>query len=660
MLARMMGSGAEGRSARAECGWACALLLVLGACGAGEERCRGPADCALPEVCGSERRCTLPAPAPRGASCEHPAHCLSGACLDGGDGLVCVQPCDDAAACAADGEVCVPRPGRAPDETAPALRLRCAAAPAGAERFLGEACSGDEACRSGLCQAGVCSQPCGSCPALTSCVRGELQRGELGLGHDLCQPEPALRVVELGPLATPVEGEAKLRFELGADLVSAILVAEDLDGLRVGVRRLTAPDGTVLLDSASPATALVRAANTIGVATLLLPSGDDPRAAPKAGSYELVLGTFEPAVVDALVPVGGALERVALVLRQRQGGGLLDLNLNVAPGTGLTAATAPESDYAKGLLGRLDSLYRARFGVALGEVRWADLPASADALRGGDQVRALLSTAADSGRWGTAANLFVVKSLDFTAGYAGAIPGVPGLLGRRSSGIVLTKYADVETMGALAAHELGHFLGLWHTSEPEGTGAFDLLSDTPTCVLGTPRASCPDRGNLLFPSFVARGALEVSPGQAEVLRRSPWLYELAYPEVCGAGVPAVDTTQYGFASGSTADGSTGRLEGSCGGAQQPERVHLYRLPAQVGALDLEIRGFGFAPVVYVRRDPCGATAGEVVCAVGAADTPLPIKLPLPTAGAYYVVVDGVTAGGRYDLTLRTQPLAPPG
>lgn len=634
-------------------------LLLVG-CGDGERRCKGPADCLLPEVCGSERRCVLPAPAALGASCGHPAHCLSGACLDAGEGAVCVQPCGEAATCAATSEVCVPRAGRAPEETAAALRLRCAPAPAAAERFLGEACTDDNACRSGLCHAGTCSQPCGSCPALTSCGSGELRRGELTLTHDLCLPEPGLRVVELGPLTTPAAGGATLRFELGADAVSATVVAEDLEGLRVGIQRLTAPDGTVLLDSAAPATALLRASNYLGTATLLLPGGDDPRVAPQAGSYELSLGTFEPSVYHALVPVDGALERVAVVIRRRTGGGLLDLNLHVAPGTGLTAATAPESDYAKGLLARLGSLYRDRFGVALGEVRWTDLPASADDVRGGEQARALVSGATDGGRYGTAANLFLVKSLDFAAGFAGVVPGVPGLLGRPSSGVVLSRYADVQIMGALTAHELGHYLGLWHTSQPEGDGAFDLLGDTPTCAAGTAVASCPDRGNLMFPAFLARGSLDVSVGQAAVLRRSPWLYELAYPEVCGSGVPAVDTTQHGFASGTTADGGAGLLVGSCGGALQPERVHLYRLPAQVGAVDLEVRAHGFVPVVYVRRDPCAEATTEVVCAVGAADTPLLLKVPLAAAGAYYVVVDGVAGGGRYELSVQTQPLAPPG
>ncbi|MBK8481286.1 MAG: hypothetical protein IPL40_08940 [Proteobacteria bacterium] len=640
--------------------WVGALtgLLLIG-CGADERRCKGPADCALPETCGSDRRCALPEPVALGVSCGHPTHCLSGSCIDWGEGAVCAQPCDEAGACAAN-DVCVPRPGRAPSEAAATLRLRCLPPPSAAERFLTEACADDSACRSGLCQAGSCSQPCGSCPALTACDGAELQREGLLLNHALCLPEPALRVLELGPLVTPVTGAPPLRFEVGADAVSLIIFAEDSDGLRVALRRLVAPDGTVLVDSDDPSAAPLRASAYIGTATLLLPGSDDPRAALQVGSYELTVGTYEPARFDALVPVEGALERIAVVTRRRAGGGLLDLNLHVTPGTGLTAATAPESDYAQGVLARVDSLFRQRFGVALGEVRWADLPASADAVPDGNQARALVSSAAvDSGSHGSAANVFFVKTLGFAAGFAGVVPGVPGLLKRPASGVVLARSADVQTMGALMAHELGHFLGLWHTSDPEGSGANDPISDTPACAAGSATASCPDRSNLMFPSFVVRGALAISSGQAAVLRSSPWLYELAYPDVCGSGLPAVDITGQGFASGSSAEGGAGLLAGVCGGAQQPERVHLLRLPAQVGALEIEVLAQGFAPVVYVRRDPCADASQELACAVGLADQALKLSLPLAAAGTYYLVVDGVAGGGRYALSVQTQPLAPP-
>jgi hypothetical protein len=76
-----------------------------------------------------------------------------------------------------------------------------------------------------------------------------------------------------------------------------------------------------------------------------------------------------------------------------------------------------------------------------------------------------------------------------TIGIAGGIPGAPRP-GTASSGVTVAVGAlwveandapDLDRMGQVVTHELGHQLGLWHTSEREGT-RHDLLADTPECA----------------------------------------------------------------------------------------------------------------------------------------------------------------------------------
>ncbi|MBF0147836.1 MAG: hypothetical protein HQL84_15025 [Magnetococcales bacterium] len=88
-----------------------------------------------------------------------------------------------------------------------------------------------------------------------------------------------------------------------------------------------------------------------------------------------------------------------------------------------------------------------------------------------------------------AINLFFVD--DFTdygaLGIAAAIPGSMGLAGGFNGILIglsphrVGSHVDTDFMGETAAHEMGHFLGLFHTSESTGSPQ-DPLEDTPECL----------------------------------------------------------------------------------------------------------------------------------------------------------------------------------
>jgi len=115
---------------------------------------------------------------------------------------------------------------------------------------------------------------------------------------------------------------------------------------------------------------------------------------------------------------------------------------------------------------------------------------------------------------------------------AGGIPGPPSMHGTGGSGIALATRMmldDPQAFGRTLAHELAHYLGLFHTSEQDGR-VLENLDDTPECRLeqdadrdGLDVADCAEHGasNLMF--WAKTTATELTPEQRAVLADSPIL-----------------------------------------------------------------------------------------------------------------------------------------
>ncbi|MEO0606322.1 MAG: M43 family zinc metalloprotease, partial [Myxococcota bacterium] len=117
-------------------------------------------------------------------------------------------------------------------------------------------------------------------------------------------------------------------------------------------------------------------------------------------------------------------------------------------------------------------------------------------------------------------------------GLSAGPPGAAGLHGTSKSGVVVTA-ADLATapadVGKIMAHEGGHFLGLFHTTERSGD-QHDSLDDTPECPsandadsngrLSVTECADLDGDNVMFWTLTD-GAAALTADQSWVLRRNP-------------------------------------------------------------------------------------------------------------------------------------------
>ena len=223
------------------------------------------------------------------------------------------------------------------------------------------------------------------------------------------------------------------------------------------------------------------------------------------------------------------------VLEKAAEGTSIDLNLYFVGVPGISAATAPSNGAVDRMLDTFETVYRSA-GVNLTTVRFFDLD-TADVeryriIRDLNDVFELLALSEPPGESTSellSVNVFLIE--DFVVpeapgllGLSAGIPGVPGLHGTHGSGLVFTSAplaSESALIGQTLAHEVGHFLGLRHTTEHDGTA--DPISDTPQCRDATFGAGCPDSGNLMFPFSMADvDQLDVSAGQAQVLRWAPF------------------------------------------------------------------------------------------------------------------------------------------
>lgn len=436
--------------------------------------CQSNAECDDGFHCDAERGDCVEgagAPNPVGAFCNGDAECASGSCLSGArypNGL-CVGDC---AGCPND-TVC----GNTPD----------------GQRCLAE-CATDLDCRPGyVCGAdGGCTT---RCTGDADCGDGLRCSGSTGR---CVQPSSGGSTVDEIQIANGVRVSGQLSDELSVDIpedaVGFAIMAEGSGNDLMLIGEMTDPSGRTIYNFQDPFGSEVRFFPSADLITQYVPSS--PRSAPQAGTYKFRLikdgGTSNVNVKAVVKRTDGAPE-----------GGALDINFFFAKVNGLNASNAPNNADFQQAVQTMRTVYASQ-GIELGEVHYCDLSGgAADRFSVIDSVEGpsseLSQMFAESGRAGDlgcsperALNFFMVQEIvGGRAGYiilgiAGGIPGPPGISGTTRSGVAVTMagYTRNPTqLGQTMAHEGGHYLGLFHTTEAEGT-AFDPLPDTPECATG--------------------------------------------------------------------------------------------------------------------------------------------------------------------------------
>ena len=221
----------------------------------------------------------------------------------------------------------------------------------------------------------------------------------------------------------------------------------------------------------------------------------------------------------------------------------LDVNIYLVGVNGITAQTAPMNQNMQSVLTAFDEIY-AKAGVKLGKVRYFDIT-GADAqrfsvIRSDDEVSELTTLSKRPGDTRDdvlSLNIFFVRAFAMGGGAIGVSLGLPGPSGLHStpaSGVVFTsefignQVRDGSTgqrvdgnryTGIVMAHEVGHYLGLFHTTETNGS-SLEPLMDTPQCARGDFPRNCPDLNNLMFP-LAGITHTDVSANQGSVILANP-------------------------------------------------------------------------------------------------------------------------------------------
>lgn len=358
---------------------------------------------------------------------------------------------------------------------------------------------------------------------------------------NVCSGSRHLRI-DLGEVLTTQDGRTPaLTFDVPPCARSFVITVHAAGAQHLTLAELSPPSGPALvpkawLDLASSPMACVGAcANRIvaqpGVAAFLFPN--TPLVELRPGEHRVRAYAFErKGALEGDVPVKTALQlRVDLVLQTATEPQTLRLpvRLGLTGARDIHAGIAADHPRVKLALATLAQRL-APAGIVADPVTFHDVGDTHQVVRGihgpDSDLARLFRAGADLP---VGLPVFLVERIEVDAGrppgsanllgISGGIPGPPREVGCDRCGVALS-LAPVsghpDLLGPLMAHEISHFLGLFHTTEPppDGGGApvRDNLPDTPHDATA----------NLLYWA-VTEGSVQLSAQQRQVLRASPWL-----------------------------------------------------------------------------------------------------------------------------------------
>ncbi|MED5483263.1 MAG: hypothetical protein VYA15_06085 [SAR324 cluster bacterium] len=268
-------------------------------------------------------------------------------------------------------------------------------------------------------------------------------------------------------------------FAVPSDGVSFLLSIFKDSNANVEFYSLTDPDGTDILSSTSTPNLYNDASGSLGsdvakagYSNVLVPQS--PSFSAKAGTW-----TFKAKSND----------RVKLTLRS----GTVPASTTIVVQPYITGTTWTTGDLSAAL-SVMSSIYSSN-GITLTINSTISISDSRFAAVSGTFTDTTTSALVSQG-CSAAVNLFFIEDYvgSSWSGILGNAAGMPGSIGIANAWngvlISLTAHAltahasgtslDAQLLGETAAHEMGHQLGLFHTTEEKGD-VFDIISDTPEC-----------------------------------------------------------------------------------------------------------------------------------------------------------------------------------
>lgn len=329
--------------------------------------------------------------------------------------------------------------------------------------------------------------------------------------------------IDLGVVAPDVP----YTFTIPKNAVAFNVVVQGSPGTTVGVASMTSPLGRTVLEAFVPSGGNHEVTtNDDGIAAAEAPQTDAKGAYPiEAGTWTVRFGgpknTKLRGSVTVQVTDDGAWH-----------GGLLDVHFYVPDGVNLgagpiTASTAPNDPEMKARVAALFDRLALVTALGRGKVKYHAIAAryatldTVDELYGSWQESKVVPDHTQGVH--VVLTEQILSAQDGIWGIASGIPGAAARTGTSASGVAMSFLASPEEDADALIHEIGHFMGLSHTTEFE-KGWIDPLVDTPSCadMSQSNLPKCPDAADVMFPTLaLAVDETAFTPSQVLVYATNP-------------------------------------------------------------------------------------------------------------------------------------------